>query len=218
MAANPPLYVDPHNQRFRWPLPYVGEQILLSRGGVELKLEGAALRTRSHKWSARGTVFLSNMRMVFIADKPDSSSGLEAFELPLAYIADEDFRQPILFANNLSGRCFPVEGGPGGGEALQFTLYFKEGGVGTLIPFFFRSCAYVRSMASQMQQQQQQAAAPVGGDCPPPAVGVNGATPPQQFLQTALVDPSDPTKVYLTQPVDASQHRDDAPKFPAPLV
>lgn len=39
----------------------------------------------------------SNMRLVFIADKPDSSSGLEAFELPLAYVADEDFRQPILF-------------------------------------------------------------------------------------------------------------------------
>lgn len=47
-------------------------------------------------------------------------------------------------------------------------------------------------MASQMQQQQpqQQAAALSGVDCPPPAVGVNGATPPQQFLQTALVDPS----------------------------
>lgn len=40
------------------------------------------------------------MRMVFIADKPDSSSGLEAFELPLAYIADEDFRQPILFGES----------------------------------------------------------------------------------------------------------------------
>lgn len=217
MAANPPLFVDAHNQRVRWPLQYVGEQILLSRGGVELKLEGSPLRTRSHRWSARGTVFLSNMRMVFVADKPDSSSGLEAFELPLAYIADEDFRQPILFANNLSGRCFPVEGGPGGGEALQFTLYFKEGGVGTFIPFFFRSCAYVRSMANQMQQQQQ-AVAPGGADYPPPAAGSDGATPPQQFLQTALVDPSDPTKVYLTQPVDSSQHRDDAPKFPAPLV
>lgn len=51
-------------------------------------------------------------------------------------------------ANNLSGRCFPVEGGPGGGEALQFTLYFKEGGVGTFIPFFFRSW-HCRQLALQ---------------------------------------------------------------------
>jgi hypothetical protein len=29
---------------------------------------------------------------------------------------------------------------------------------------------------------------------------------------------ADPTKVYLTQPLDSSQQRNDAPKFPAPLV
>lgn len=33
-----------------------------------------------------------------------------------------------------------------------------------------------------------------------------------------LVLPADPTKVYLTQPLDSSQQREDAPKFPAPLV
>ncbi len=45
------------------------------------------------------------MRLVFVADKPDGASGLQAFELPLAYISEEDFKQPIFFANNLSGRC-----------------------------------------------------------------------------------------------------------------
>lgn len=92
MAANPPLC---HDSRYpvRFPLPYFGEQIALSRSGIEIKLEGPGLRTRNHKWSARGTVFLSNMRLVFVADKPDSGSGLEAFELPLAYIAGEDFQQ-----------------------------------------------------------------------------------------------------------------------------
>ena len=44
------------------------------------------------------------MRLVFVADKADATSGLEAFELPLAYISGEDFSQPILGANNLSGR------------------------------------------------------------------------------------------------------------------
>ena len=45
------------------------------------------------------------MRLVFVADKPDGTTGLQAFELPLAYISEEDFKQPIFFANNLSGRC-----------------------------------------------------------------------------------------------------------------
>ena len=84
-----------------------------------------------------------------------------------------------------------VDGGPAGGEAVQWTLYFKDGGVGTFIPFFFRSCAYVRSIASRMQQQQQYQQ-PAGVGYPPPATAAPeaGAAPPQQLLQTALVDPS----------------------------
>ena len=82
-----------------------------------------------------------------------------------------------------------------------------------------RSAAYVRSIASRQQQQlqQQQAAEaqPVG--FPPPAVGAEPL--PQQLLQTALVDPSDPTCIYLTQPLlDDSQRRQDTPLFPALLV
>jgi hypothetical protein len=41
---------------------------------------------------------------VFVADKLDSSSGLQAFELPLAYIIGEGFKQPIFGANYLNGR------------------------------------------------------------------------------------------------------------------
>jgi hypothetical protein len=225
------------------------------------------------------------MRLVFVADKPDAASGLQAFELPLAFIMDETFKQPIFAANNLSGKCFMVEGGPASGNAVHFTLYFKEGGVGTIIPFFFRSCAYVRSVASRLEQQHQQQqyqqydAPSDGTGYPPAATGGDSseptAPPPQHLLQTALVDPSggwcgwcvvvvllfafclhcvnsstvriilcistlacvlaaqrvpphncaaclppaaDPTKVYLTQPLDSSQQRPDEPKFPAPLV
>lgn len=79
------------------------------------------------------------MRLVFVADKPDASSGLHAFELPLAYITNEDFKQPLFSANNLSGRCAMVGGEAGeAGEALSWVLYFKDGGVGTIVPFFFR--------------------------------------------------------------------------------
>lgn len=110
-----------------------------------------------------------------------------------------------------------VEGGgpSAAGEALRFTLYFKEGGVGTFIPFFFRSCAYVRSIASRLPQQQQAQSEAVG--YPPPATGM-GPSAMAPSAATALVDPNDPTKVYLTQPLEDGQQRPDSPKFPAPLV
>eukprot|EP00887_Chlorella_sp_A99_P002137 scaffold21.g2137.t1 len=187
MAANPPLIQGPGNELF--PAPYAGELIGLSRPGIDLSLTG--VRTRSGKWTARGTAFLTNMRLVFVAKKLDPESNLQAFELPLAYITQENFNQPIFGANNLVGKCYLVESGVGG-EAVDWTLYFKEGGCGTFIPLFYRDVAYIHSVA---ERQQQEAAAAV----PPPSL-----EPAPSFttsLSTALVDPSDPTVVYLTQPV-----------------
>lgn len=68
-------------------------------------------------------------------------AGLHAFELPLAYLRGDKFNQPIFGCNNLSGECWPaVEGGgPAGGmPPHKFALYFKEGGVGTFLPLYFR--------------------------------------------------------------------------------
>lgn len=42
------------------------------------------------------------MRLVFTADRADAS-GLQAFELPLAYISEEDFRQPIFTGGWVGG-------------------------------------------------------------------------------------------------------------------
>lgn len=44
---------------------------MLKRSGVQLDLDG--VRTASGKWSVRGFLFLSNVRMVFVAEKPDPS-------------------------------------------------------------------------------------------------------------------------------------------------
>ena len=42
------------------------------------------------------------MRMVFVADRADAS-GLAAWELPLAYVSEEDFKQPIFTGACLDG-------------------------------------------------------------------------------------------------------------------
>lgn len=67
------------------------------------------------RWKAKGELFLSNVRMVFVAKHADAD-GLRAVDLPLVYVRGDRFNQPIFGCNNLSGECWPVrdDGGPGG--------------------------------------------------------------------------------------------------------
>lgn len=54
------------------------------------------------RWSTTGALYLSNIRLVFVADKADVS-GLAGFDMPLAYICKEKLNQPIFGCNNLAG-------------------------------------------------------------------------------------------------------------------
>lgn len=54
------------------------------------------------RWSATGALYLSNIRLVFVADKADPS-GLAGFDMPLVYICKEKLNQPIFGCNNLAG-------------------------------------------------------------------------------------------------------------------
>jgi WW domain-binding protein 2 len=72
--------------------------------------------------------------MVFVAKTPDSS-GLEAFDIPLLYIRNDSFNQPIFGCNHLAGECWPVaaDGGPGGSlPPHKYKINFLEGGIGVL--------------------------------------------------------------------------------------
>ncbi len=111
----------------------------------------------------------------------DLHVGLVAFELPLAYIRKDKFNQPIFACNNLSGKlsiavphpsdleaiagtmlssnageCWPAAPGGGPQGSLPphvFSLYFKEGGVGTFLPLYFRFVDIARNNLHQVQQQ-----------------------------------------------------------------
>lgn len=104
-----------------------------------------------------------------------------AFELPLAYIRKDKFNQPIFACNNLSGKlsiavphpsdlgaiagtmassnageCWPAAPGGGPQGSLPphvFSLYFKEGGVGTFLPLYFRFVDIARDNLHQVQQR-----------------------------------------------------------------
>jgi hypothetical protein len=127
-------------------------------------------------------MYLSTVRLVVVCDQGSSFTG---FDMPLATLKDEKFNQPIFGANNLTGANPPL-GESGLDEQIKWCISFRNGGVGTFLPFFFRLLGEMRQRMAA-QQQQQSSAEPV------PVVIA------QSMVQQAFVDPSDPTKFYLPQ-------------------
>ena len=159
------------------------------------------------------------MRLVFVALKPDDASGLVAFSLPLALLSDDtQFVQPIFRCNHLAGSVKAEGAGAAGSstEAHKFKLEFREGGVGTFLPLFLRFLEYLRAVRRKAETGSAAWSPPVApaapaaassssssssGPPPPPPQPVWPAAAPPIEPGAALVDPSDPSKIYLTAPV-----------------
>ncbi|KAG0561127.1 hypothetical protein M758_9G040400 [Ceratodon purpureus] len=189
MAVNPQLFEN------GTPVPFVEEIFVLRRDAVDFEADKIAEAPGS-KLSGRGTVYLSNYRIVFVLNRP--VDGLQAFDLPLVYIHEEKFNQPIFFCNNLAGKVHPVIP-EGENRALYaphfFKISFKEGGTGTFIPLFMNLIKSVRA-AQRMAEESQPTA--------PPAEPLPVASAPvDEMLRHAWIDPSDPSKLYLQQPSES---------------
>ena len=186
-----------------------GEFFVLSRHGISF-----SAKSGSWKGEGRGNLYLSTLRIVFVVRRPPAANGVnhatsrhphavvrppqaqqrggscESFDLPLGTMHNEKFNQPIFGANNMTGTSEPLPGGLT--DEIKWTLTFKEGGVGTFLPLFFR---LVHEMRRRMAQESQ------------PQYEHNFAAPPvaqqvvQQIIGAAYVDPNDPTKLYVSQPV-----------------
>jgi hypothetical protein len=188
MALNPQLFGN------GMPVPFVDEMFVLAREGVEFEVDkipgcdGGNLK-------AKGTIYLSNIRMVFVASKPVGN--IIAFDMPLLYVHGEKFNQPIFYCNNVSGMVEPVV--PEGQSSAmysthKFKILFKEGGCGTFVPLYFNLMKSVRrynQSAAQPQADPVQAA----------------QTPVDEMMRQAYVDPNDPTRIFLQQPTPESQLR-----------
>ena len=68
MSANPRLTQVPGQGLV--PLPYDTEHLLLSRE-VDFSVDG--VQTQTGRWSARGHLFLSNLRLILTTEKEDTS-------------------------------------------------------------------------------------------------------------------------------------------------
>ncbi|WIA21976.1 hypothetical protein OEZ85_004333 [Tetradesmus obliquus] len=197
MAANPALVQTFNNELI--PAPFANEVFVLKRPKVGFELDG--VQTRNGKWSTTGALYLSNVRLVFVAEKADAS-GLAGFDMPLVYVCKEKLNQPIFGCNNLAGQVWPAVNGGGPSGSLpphSFKVLFKEGGIGTFYPLFYALAERARKAgAAQRQAPLAQAA---------PAV--------QELVHKAFVDPNDPSTIYLSQPAAESQRLQYTPAYAA---
>uniref|UniRef100_A0A7N1A6Y6 Arabinogalactan protein n=1 Tax=Kalanchoe fedtschenkoi TaxID=63787 RepID=A0A7N1A6Y6_KALFE len=190
MALNPQLLPD------GVPVAFFNELFVLARDGVEFEVDKIP---GSDRVKAKGTIYLSNIRMVFVASKPVGN--FFAFDMPLLYIHGEKFNQPIFHCNNISGFVEPVVPDDEH-RALysthSFKILFKEGGCGTFVPLFF-------NLLNSLRQYNQQFRA---GAEAPRVDPLQAAQPPvEEMMRHAYVDPNDPTKIYLQQPTQEPQLR-----------
>lgn len=171
------------------PVPMAGEVFFLSRSGVSFSAKSGGTELK-----CSGTLFLSTLRIVVVAERSSSSSiwaavgmerraNLSAFDMPLATLREEKFNQPIFGANNLTGTSPPLDGS-GFNEDIKWCISFNNGGVGTFLPLYFR-------LLAEMRQRMTQEVAP---NAP-----VHSNVEVQTMLQAAYVDPSDPTKLFVPQ-------------------
>ncbi|EMS46634.1 hypothetical protein CFC21_066708 [Triticum aestivum] len=192
MAENPQLFGN------GMPVPFHGEMFVLARDGVEFHVDKIPSAPGGHA-KTKGTIYLSNIRMVFVAAKPVGN--FFAFDMPLLYVHGEKFNQPIFHCNNISGFVEPVVP-ESQNRALYsthtFKILFKEGGCGTFVPLFLNLITSVRRY-NQFEAQP----ATVPRVDPMQAA----QTPVDDMMRHAYVDPHDPTKIFLQQPAAESQLR-----------
>jgi hypothetical protein len=180
MACNPALGQTPWGLA---PAPFPGEEFLLHRADVDFQADGMAryqLGVQDTCSLRRGVLYLSDVRLVFVAP-PTAAGPVSAFDMPLLFVRNEAFVQPLLYANYLALKVFSVALGPDAAPHYV-TLSFKEGGAGTFLPLFESALAMVRGASSAARQPQDATAAEVEL---------------RELRSSALVDPSDPTTVFL---------------------
>ncbi|XP_015898217.2 uncharacterized protein LOC107431742 isoform X2 [Ziziphus jujuba] len=183
MALNPQLFPN------GMPVPFVNEMFVLARDGVEFevdKIPGPGNHGGHIK--AKGTIYLSNIRIVFVANKPIGN--FTAFDMPL------------VVPENQHGALYSTH---------SFKILFKEGGFGTFVPLFFNLIASVRQYNQQYEQSNtrvdrrdplQAAQTPI--DEMMRHAYVDPTDPTRIFLQQPAMESQLRRRTYQSYPVEHS--------------
>lgn len=127
--------------------------------------------------------------------------------MPFRGLWDESFHQPIFGCNNLTATIQyydeqPFQGG------LTMRIDFVQGGVNTFLPVF-NNVLHATRVQMNVERQQEQHVDPVH-------VQENTPSSTEFFPQSnmAFVDPSDPARIYTTQPAEGvAGRRTDTPSW-----
>lgn len=157
-----------------FPQPIVGETFLLKRDGVSLEVKSSV----HGKLSGSGSFYLTNMRLVFHCSSKQSQVSFLAYQIDLHEIANAKFEQPIFGCNYLKGTTKPRDFGDVGDS---FRIYFYKGGAGTFLHLL--NDLLQRAISREMVSMSHYIVSPEN---------------------VAFVDPSDPSIVYMQQPIPAS--------------
>lgn len=197
MAINPTLAQDQATGDL-FPLPLAGETFILKRDGISF----SGVVPSGGKLSGKGMFFLSSSRIVFVASTGSNRPDFKSFEIPFRMIESSKFKQPIFSANYLETFVRPSAAAAGAlsGGTTKANLYFKNGGCGTFLPLFYTMLASTESTAANAEQSRSN--------------DIIDSAPAGQLhqVQTAYVDPSDPSVLYLAQPI-AKEGSEEAVPF-----
>lgn len=121
---------------------------------------------------------MTTARIVCINTK--SNSNFKAFDIPLALVTENDFKQPIFGSNYLRGMCKPLFNLLPGN--IKYKIWFT-GGIGTFVPTYMSFLESIKRNGFKGPEAKLFNSV-VSGD----------------FAKKAFIDPNDPSVIYLEQP------------------
>ncbi|CAD8113032.1 unnamed protein product [Paramecium sonneborni] len=171
MALNPPI------TQTGVPLKVDQEFFILHRNEMEgdFKIENRG------KFKAKGRVFLTTCRIVFVNQNYQKDS-FKSFDIPLAYLSAEKFEQPLFGNNYFEGIVDPLYNLLPG--RTKFKLWFQAGGCDRFLKIVVGLLAHIRRYRNQGQR------------VPDARVLENFARKQCQII----IDPNDPSIIYVQQP------------------
>ncbi|MCQ2817935.1 MAG: GRAM domain-containing protein [archaeon] len=168
------MALNPQLNQLGDPIRIEGEFFVMKRDGIEFEFKVQ----NGNKYTGKGYMILTTLRLICINTK---SSSFKAFDLPLSLTKNEKFEQPIFGANYLVGTCSPLLNSLPG--IINWKIWFMEGGCGVFVPNYLKMVYSMRKNQNRGIDSKMENTIKTGG-----------------FKRTAIVDPSDPSVIYLEQP------------------
>lgn len=191
MSLNPTLTKDINAGNELVPQPYPNETFIAKKKGVSFSLKNS-----QKKYKGIGVAFLTDRRVVLLrTEKVPAHRNFSSIELPLALVRDKKnsakgsppkFHQPLFGANYLSGIVDPVWSAPNPIESTaEWIIEFPKGECQPFVSSFFN--IYLQACLIN----------PEGVN----PYGCHGSVIWNPAESDKAGDPTDPTLLYMTEPM-----------------